>query len=429
MKAAKKRGRQKRGRNIAVAAIIKTKPVDTEVEAYGFIRDQLRERGWNVRPPESPSGGDVWTQNQCLAHPEIKRCLGTMRPENIVRVSEKALWVIEAKSGRSALRQALREAEDDYAWPITNGGLLTVPLISGVAGNDATGYEVRTRLLVNGKYEPVTINSREATSLLDRKTVQALVASGNPNIADLVIDETVFLRAAESVNKTLHLGSINKNDRARVMAALLLALLDGSGPDVEAELPVLIGDINSRTGDILRKHWKKEFHPFVKIEPPTNPENHVKYKAALVRTIQVLNNLNIKSAMNSGADVLGKFYEVFLKYGNGAKEIGIVLTPRHITRFAVETLGVGPKDIVLDPACGTGGFLVAAFDHVRKYASVAKIEAFKKHNLFGMEQESYVAALAIVNMIFRGDGKNNIVEANCFSKFLRQATVEGHASA
>ncbi len=34
--------------------------------------------------------------------------------------------------------------------------------------------------------------------------------------------------------------------------------------------------------------------------------------------------------MNSGTDVLGKFYEVFLKYGNGAKEIGIVLTPRHV---------------------------------------------------------------------------------------------------
>lgn len=425
-----KRGKPKRPVSRKTGPLIKTKPIDTEVEAYGFIREQLKELDWTVRPPESPSGGEVWTQNQCLAHPEIKRCLGAMRPENIVKLSEQRLWVIEAKSGRSALKQALSEAEQDYAWPITNGGVLTVPLISGVAGNDATGYEVRTRLLVNGKYQPVTINNREATSLLDRKTVQALLATGNPNIADLVIDETVFLRAAESINKTLHLGGINKNDRARVMAALLLALLEGNGPDVEGDLPVLIGDINSRTGEILRKHGKKEFHPFVKIEPPTNPENHVKYKTALVRTIQVLNNLNIKSAMNSGADVLGKFYEVFLKYGNGAKEIGIVLTPRHVTRFAVETLGIGPKDIVLDPACGTGGFLVAAFDHVRKYASAAQIERFKKHNLFGIEQESYIAALAIVNMIFRGDGKNNIVEANCFSKFLRAATTpEGQPTA
>ena len=47
--------------------------------------------------------------------------------------------------------------------------------------------------------------------------------------------------------------------------------------------------------------------------------------------------------MNSGKDVLGKFYEVFLKYGNGAKEIGIVLTPRHITRFASEVLDINSK--------------------------------------------------------------------------------------
>jgi type I restriction enzyme M protein len=131
----------------------------------------------------------------------------------------------------------------------------------------------------------------------------------------------------------------------------------------------------------------------------------------------------------SGADVLGKFYEVFLKYGNGAKEIGIVLTPRHITRFAIETVGVGPTDICLDPACGTGGFLVAAFDHVRRAASGPQVERFKVHNLFGIERESYVAALAIVNMIFRGDGKNNIVEANCFSKFLRRKAIDGHATA
>lgn len=205
------------------------------------------------------------------------------------------------------------------------------------------------------------------------------------------------------------------------MAALLLALVEGKGPDTDADLPILISDINARSEAVLRKHGKQEFREFVKIVPPTNTENHVKYKGALVKTIQELNNLSIKSAMNSGADVLGKFYEVFLKYGNGAKEIGIVLTPRHLTRFAVEAVGVGPNDLVFDPACGTGGFLVAAFDHVRRTASPQQIERFKKNNLFGIEQESYVAALAIVNMIFRGDGKNNIVEANCFSKFLKRS--------
>lgn len=123
------------------------------------------------------------------------------------------------------------------------------------------------------------------------------------------------------------------------MAALLLSVID-EPPDLETRLPVLIRDINTRSEDILTQHGKPEFAPFVKILPPSNATNHVKFKSALVKTIQELQNLNIRSAMNSSTDVLGQFYEVFLKYGNGAKEIGIVLTPRHITRFAVEAIGV-----------------------------------------------------------------------------------------
>lgn len=200
-------------------------------------------------------------------------------------------------------------------------------------------------------------------------------------------------------------------------------------PNLETSLPVLIGEINTRSQAELAANGKPEFAPFVKILPPTNATNHVNFRAALVKTILALQNLNIRSAMNSSTDVLGQFYEVFLKYGNGAKEIGIVLTPRHITRFAVEALGVGPTDLVLDPACGTGGFLVAAFDHVRRNCTPVQLNRFKEHNLFGIEQESYVAVLAIVNMIFRGDGKHNIIEGNCFTTYLEPRAVRGYASA
>ncbi|UWU68217.1 class I SAM-dependent DNA methyltransferase [Bradyrhizobium sp. NC92] len=207
-----------------------------------------------------------------------------------------------------------------------------------------------------------------------------------------------------------------------------MAVID-TPPDLDTKLPILIADINSRSEAELTANKKPDFAPFVKLLPPTSTTNHVKFRNALVKTILELQNLNIRSAMNSSTDVLGQFYEVFLKYGNGAKEIGIVLTPRHITRFAVEAIGMGPKDIVLDPACGTGGFLVAAFDHVRRNSTKQQIEKFKRYNLFGIEQESYVAVMAIVNMIFRGDGKHNIAEGNCFTTFITAKNVDGHASA
>jgi len=195
-------------------------------------------------------------------------------------------------------------------------------------------------------------------------------------------------------------------------------LIDETQPNVNAIPSVLINDINSRANAVLQREGKPEFFPFVRLSLPSTPDNHLKFKTALVQTIQELNNLNIRSAMNSGTDVLGKFYEVFLKYGNGAKEIGIVLTPRHITKFAVDILEIRLNDIVFDPCCGTGGFLVAAFDKVKRTFVEEDTNLFKQHNIFGIDSDPDVVALAIVNMIFRGDGKNNIIEGNCFQKYL-----------
>ena len=115
-----------------------------------------------------------------------------------------------------------------------------------------------------------------------------------------------------------------------------------------------------------------------------------------------------------------------MKYGNGAKEIGIVLTPRHITEIAVEVLDVSCNDYVLDPTCGTGGFLVSSFDYIKKNSSDKQIEKFKNYNLFGIEQDDEVVALALVNMIFRGDGRNNMSEGNCFQKNIELTNKKGN---
>lgn len=148
-------------------------------------------------------------------------------------------------------------------------------------------------------------------------------------------------------------------------------------------------------------------------------------RQALVDTLQELNNLNIRSAMNSGSDWLGSFYEVFLKYASWAQDLGIVLTPRHIPRWVADVMNVQGNDIVFDPTCGTGGFLVAAFDSLKQRANRQQLDRFKQHSLFGVEQDPGIAALAVVNMIFRGDGKNNIKEGNCFAQNLEAITDNG----
>ena len=204
-----------------------------------------------------------------------------------------------------------------------------------------------------------------------------------------------------------------------MVSALLLSMLTDSGPQIdERDTSILVQDINNRAERILQQQRKQGFNDHIRLPLPAAEDNHVKLRSALVETLQDLRGLNIHSAMRSGADWLGTFYEVFLKYARWAQDLGIVLTPRHITRFAARAVGIGANDIVYDPTCGTGGFLVAAFEEVKRNCGVEQIDEFKRNSVFGLEQDDGIAALAIVNMIFRGDGKNNIEQANCLAQNL-----------
>lgn len=400
----------------------------TEKNAYAYVNSTLKKLGWDVRNPNKYPQGQVYTDNQALGNPELKKGLGKQRPENIIKLNETKYWVIEAKSSRQQLNKAVKEAED-YADDINKKSSAETVIISGVAGNDDDGFLITNKFLTKDGFETITLNGEPLTGLLSPEVSQRILSEDSSNLKDIPIDENLFLVTAEAVNRELHLGAINKNDRAKVMAALLLALVDDTLPNIDASPSVLINDINIRAKEVLRRNGKENFFQCVELALPPSSDNHIKFRRALVNTIQALLNLNIKSTMYAGTDLLGKFYEVFLKYGNGAKEIGIVLTPRHITRFAGEILDIKYSDIVCDPACGTGGFLIAALDHVREKSSDIQVEQFKINGLFGMDQDPVVTALAIVNMIFRNDGKNHIIEGNCFSKYLVKNTEKGAPTA
>jgi len=396
----------------------------TEVDAYIFIKENLGTLGWDTRNPTRNPQGQVYTQNECLSHPEIQRFLGQERPENVVKIKESIFCVIEAKKEHSQLLQALTEAEE-YARKINQSRNIKVKIISGVAGNQADGYLIKNKYFDGTRFIPITLNGIEASGLLSPEEANRITKENNPNIKDVPVNDKLFFSKANEINEILHLGAVNPHQRASVMAALLLSLLDDTPPNIDAPPSVLTSDINARAKRILRNERKPEFYDYIKLSLPATEDNHLKFKKALVWTLQELNNLNIRSAMNSGTDVLGRFYEVFIKYANWAQDLGIVLTPRHITKFVAEVMNIGLQDIVYDPCCGTGGFLVAAFDYVKRNSNPRQIEKFKPNCLFGVEQDASIASLAIVNMIFRGDGKSNIVEGNCFSKFLSQYNRNG----
>jgi type I restriction enzyme M protein len=116
----------------------------SEVDAYAFVKSELKSLGWDTRNPVKVPSGQVYTQNQCLDEPEIKHWLDKKRPEYIVKVTETALWVNETKRERTQIDQALDEAKNYYAARLNQSSILKALFISGVAGNDLDGYMLRS---------------------------------------------------------------------------------------------------------------------------------------------------------------------------------------------------------------------------------------------------------------------------------------------
>lgn len=119
---------------------------------------------------------------------------------------------------------------------------------------------------------------------------------------------------------------------------------------------------------------------------------------------------------NTDFDILGDFYGEFVKYGDSdGNSLGIVLTPHHITSLMTELIDIKPSDYVLDPACGSAGFLISAMDKMLINVNNEKEKSdIKQNHLYGIEIQEKLFTVATTNMILRGDGKSNLQLANMF---------------
>lgn len=402
---------------------------NSEFTSYTYIRNELSSLGWNTRNPNRDPEGMVYTQQECLDNPEIGPFLVRDRPEYVVKVREDIFWVIEAKPKHEDIERAFNEAIE-YALKINKNNSVKAFLVTGVAGNEIDEYIIKTGIVDNaGNIKLVSFNGRNITGLLSPDQARYLGDNLTEKLNDLNVDERQLLKIAEEINEVFHIASINKDTRATVISSILLSMVSDTLPNFNASPDIFIRDINNRAEDVLIEHSKREFAQHIELRLPHEESAKAKFKQAVVKVFFKLRKINIKAAMNGSDDILGKFYEVFLKYGNGAKDIGIVLTPRHITQFACDLISINKDDIVYDPTCGTGGFLVAAYDKVRQDSNEEDLNIFKKHRIFGVEQQSNIASLAIVNMIFRGDGKNHIINEDCFAVNLNRRVRNSSLSA
>lgn len=140
---------------------------------------------------------------------------------------------------------------------------------------------------------------------------------------------------------------------------------------------------------------------------------------------------------NTNTDALGDAYEIFLPSALKG-ESGQFFTPREVVRFAIEVINPSfqNKELILDTACGSGGFLTVAIEYLRKQIidiyktrgfSSDKIKAILKDHagkyIHGLDIEPLLFKIAKSYMAIIGDGKSNIYNADSllpFSQFPKK---------
>lgn len=128
---------------------------------------------------------------------------------------------------------------------------------------------------------------------------------------------------------------------------------------------------------------------------------------------QIVDKISNLKLLNTEGEIKGDAFEYFLKELSSGNDMGEYFTPRHIVKLMVKLTNPQYGDIVYDPACGTGGFLIEAFRHIKKHTKINK-ETFKylrEETIYGNELTN-TARIAKMNMILIGEGHNNIHQAD-----------------
>lgn len=134
---------------------------------------------------------------------------------------------------------------------------------------------------------------------------------------------------------------------------------------------------------------------------------------------QVINKICEIDFNNSGdRHTFGSIYEQILRDLQSAGNAGEFYTPRAVTRFIVNRVDPKLEESVLDPACGTGGFLTCAIDHKREhYVKTKEDEETLVNSIRGFEKKALPHMLAVTNMILHGiDTPTNIKHDNTLSR-------------
>jgi type I restriction enzyme M protein len=192
-------------------------------------------------------------------------------------------------------------------------------------------------------------------------------------------------------------------------------------------------DPNGRTGDALVKFVNDELLPYLRglvgsgahdprdvLSAVFKETNNRMLSGYLLRdVVNKVNEINFASA--DDIHTMAHLYESMLReMRDAAGDSGEFYTPRPVIRFIVQQVDPKLGEVVLDPACGTGGFLVEALEHIAPTVKTTNQRRALHENLRGIEKKPLPYLLGMMNLVLHDVGQPNIIRGNALSKPITQ---------
>lgn len=386
----------------------------SERRSEHLLNDLLSSQGWELRRPPN---GDMLFQTEYRNYPELAQALakasksgrGHGIPEAIIldRATDQPFAIIEVKPLASDIDQAISEAQG-YADAMWAAG--SQPIAIALAGTSDDEFQLRVSKRVGPDWQPVTYDGHPIGWIPTRADLERIARPGSPTeIRPSIPPPEVLASRADEINRLLRESGIKDEFRPAVVGAIMLALWQSKG-NIRKDPANILSDINQACGQAFWNAKKPDLAKSIKVDE-ANSDLAINSR----RIVSILERLNV-TVLTAEHDYLGHLYEAFFRY-TGGNTIGQYFTPRHVSEFTAALLDVTSSDVVLDPSCGTGGFLIAVMNRlsVNEHLSKAQVVSIIQQRLVGFDKEPVTAALCVANMILRGDGSTSVHRGDCFT--------------
>ena len=388
-------------------------------------------------------------EKQLSANPLITKLLkvasksgsGMGKPEFIVTKDgdHDFLIVIECKADTKYHASAGLDQPKEYA---VDGALLYASYLArefdviaiGASGQSANELQVSTYLHPKGASIAAPLTDENGAPITDIISWDRYKMRATFDPARAAARHTNLMRFSRELHNYMRdYAKITEAQKPLLVSGILIALMDKGferaysaydGPDLAQKTYQAIRDGIDKAqlgyNQEAKKRAVENAFSFIEHHPELQRVDAKKNESPLLHIVRDLHtHVQPFTRDHYDFDIIGNFYGEFIRYtGGDGKGLGIVLTPKHITDLFADLAKLNKNSAVLDICCGTGGFLISAMKKMTEGVSADDRRHILEHSLIGIEQEPQMFALAVSNMILRGDGKTNLYQGSCFDDTL-----------